>query len=378
MKILLICEAVFPENKGGLERWMAWLANRLADKGNEIIYLNAAGVVATRDRVTYIPVSNESWKYLSGGQRSISQSLRFAIRIRSFVREINPDVIYSVQAPIFSAFTLHFFRPRKYFLIIEWLEIWSHEYWNLYLGRGLGSIGFLIQKTATKLGDLRISFTSRCFNQLGGVSIKNLQLPGIHMSPRNLPTFSFSKREDIVFLGRFVTDKQPFLALSAVNELRKLGWSGKFYIIGSGPLVNQIYSTINQLGIEDFVRVFENASEEVLEQSFAKSFVLLHPSKREGYGLAMIEAAERLVPTLLIDYPENASVDLEISPDYVSNSDNPLFIAETLMRAYDNQKIDWVRLSSWKKDKLPSMNAELSVEQLLSVVSSRLVKNQRP
>jgi hypothetical protein len=89
----------------------------------------------------------------------------------------------------------------------------------------------------------------------------------------------------------------------------------------------------------------------------------------------MIEAAERLVPTLLIDYSENASVDLEISPDYVSNTDNPLLMAEMLMRAYDNQENDWVRLSNWKKEKLPSMSANLSVDQLLSIMSSRLSKN---
>ena len=44
MKIAIICEAVFPENKGGLERWMVWLASSLSHKGHLIFYLNPSGV----------------------------------------------------------------------------------------------------------------------------------------------------------------------------------------------------------------------------------------------------------------------------------------------------------------------------------------------
>jgi hypothetical protein len=125
------------------------------------------------------------------------------------------------------------------------------------------------------------------------------------------------------------------------------------------------------------VNVLENATEERLQESFLKSFILLHPSKREGYGLAMIEAAERQIPTLLIDYPENASVDLGISPDYVSTSDDPQDLAQILMRAYQDQERDWIRLGEWKLSKLPSMNAQHSVEQILKVIQEKLKQSRK-
>jgi len=376
MKILLICEAVFPENKGGLERWMTWFASELANRGNEVTYLNAAGVHEVRNRVSYIPVTGEKWEYLANGQRSIKQALKFAFKIRSKVKEVNPEVIYSAQAPIFSVFTLHFFRPVKYLLIVEWFEIWSKQYWKDYLGSIRGLIGFGMQKFATKLADLRVAFTSRCQIQLGGLNSKNLLLPGIHMIPKNLGSLQYSERRDIIFLGRFVPDKQAFLALASVVELKRLGWEGELHVIGSGPLVDQIRSRIQFLGAEDFVNVLENATEERLQECFLKSFILLHPSKREGYGLAMIEAAERQIPTLLIDYPENASVDLGISPDYVSTSNDPQDLARILIRAYQDQERDWIRLGEWKLSKLPSMNAQHSVEQLLKVIQEKLKQNR--
>ena len=88
--------------------------------------------------------------------------------------------------------------------------------------------------------------------------------------------------------------------------------------------------------------------------------------------------AERQIPTLLIDYPENASVDLEISPDYVSKSSDPKDLARLLMRAFENQEKDWNRLGDWKMSKLPSMNAQNTIVQILEVIQGTLNVNRKP
>jgi len=197
------------------------------------------------------------------------------------------------------------------------------------------------------------------------------------MSPKNLGHLQYSNRSDITFLGRFVPDKQPFLAIDSFLELRKLGWEGKLHIIGSGPLANQIKERVEQLQIGHRVIILENAAEKALQECLLKSFILIHPSKREGYGLAMIEAAERQIPTLLINYPENASVDLGISPEYVSASDDPRNLAQFLKRAYEKQESDWNRLGSWKIKDLPSMNAHNSVARLLEVIEGELLEDRK-
>ena len=53
MKCILLCEAVFPENKGGVERWFKKLSGELAIRGHDVTYLNALGVDEVRDGVTY-------------------------------------------------------------------------------------------------------------------------------------------------------------------------------------------------------------------------------------------------------------------------------------------------------------------------------------
>lgn len=368
MKILLICEAVFPENKGGLEKWMSWLGKDFHERNHQVSYLNAAGVKGNRNGVEYFPVETHVWQYVDDGKRSIRQSIYFALSIRPIIRRIQPDVIYSVQAPIFSIFSLAMWPTRKWLLIVEWIEIWSLKYWQSYLGKFSGTIGYCLQSLATKLADIRVVFSKRCLEQLNTKDPKNLLLPGLCMNLESFQSKQFNHRNDVLFLGRFVSEKQPLLALEAVCELKKLGWTGTFHIVGSGPLKGDIESAILKKSMSGYVNLLENASQDRLERCFAKSFVLLHPSKREGYGLAMIEAAERGIPTVLIDYPENASVDLGISPEFVSKTDAPKDLAVLMLKAHENQEEIFSDLGKWAREVLPTMSASNSVDQIISAI----------
>ena len=374
MKILLICEAVFPENKGGLERWMAWLGGQLAKKGYKVSYLNASGVSGLRDGVEYVPVNSGEWHYVGDGKRSIKQSIKFALSIRPKIKKIQPQVIYSVQAPIFSIFSLTIWPRRKWLLIVEWIEIWSLKYWRNYLGGPLGTIGYVLQFLATKLADVRVVFSKRCLKQLGVNKPNNILLSGLHMNQPKLLPVIFENREDILFLGRFVAEKQPVLALEAVRELREHGWSGRFHIVGSGPLAQVIQKVIRDNSMSGYVNFLEDAPQAALEDCFRRSFVLIHPSKREGYGLAMIEAAERGIPTVLVDYPENASVDLGISPEFTSPTDSPKDLASLMLKAWETQESVFASLMKWSADELPKMNAMKSVDTLVSIMEHRKVE----
>jgi glycosyltransferase involved in cell wall biosynthesis len=366
MKIVLVCEAVFPENKGGLERWMLWLANQFRLRGYQVTYINAAGVNEFRNGIKFISVSKKSWHYVNDGKRSILQSVKFALKILPIVRNVGPDLIYCVQAPIFSIFTLAMIPKRKWILVVEWIEIWSRRYWMSYLGPILGSFGFLLQRWAMRFGDYRVVFTPRCLKQLGLNKRGNLLLPGLHMNASSIVFPKFVFKNDIIFLGRFVAEKQPLLAISSVEQFHKMGWNGIFYIVGTGPLKMIIENEILIRKMSSYVHLIENASQTQLDTCFSRSFVLLHPSKREGYGLAMIEAAEKGIPTILINYPENASVDLGISTEFVTQSEDPNDIAKLLNQAYSVQEGTYSKLKDWVSFELPKIDAIKSVDELIS------------
>lgn len=374
MKIAIICEAVFPENKGGLERWMAWLASGLSHKGHLVFYLNASGVNEVRNGVVYKSITNKSWSYSKKNTRSILQAINFSRKLFIQLRKTDYEVIYSAQAPVISLLFIKIanFKIKKSLLIIEWLEIWSYSYWLEYVGRIFGLIGYLIQSLGLKVGDVKVCFTDRVYVRLKNIKKQNLvyKLPGICME--NSPNFpaSFRQKEDIIFLSRFVKEKNPLLAINAVVEYKKLGWNGVFFLIGSGPMESKIKKHVSQRGASDFVKVLVNIPDSEVTEMMKSSFVLLHTSKREGFGLSMVEAACQGVPTILIDYPENASIDLAIVNELVSQTPNVSELVGKLQQAYSNQRINHEKLKRWIETIYPQMLGSKSLTYVENIIKN--------
>jgi len=126
VKIIFICEAVFPENKGGLERWFGQATTEIAKRGHEVIYLNASGVNEVRNGVHFVSVTSENWHYLEGGIRSIRQSIEFAYSVGRFLLKNRFDGVYCAQAPILTIpVTSVIAGIKRKIAIVEWFEVWS-------------------------------------------------------------------------------------------------------------------------------------------------------------------------------------------------------------------------------------------------------------
>jgi len=70
LRILLVCEAVFPNNKGGVERWFQKVGNYFATKGHSVSYFNSASVSGLYEGVNYVTSSDKNWGDKSDGVRS--------------------------------------------------------------------------------------------------------------------------------------------------------------------------------------------------------------------------------------------------------------------------------------------------------------------
>jgi glycosyltransferase involved in cell wall biosynthesis len=382
MKILFLCEAVFPENKGGVERWLQRLSTEMAARGHEVTYLNAAGVDEKRAGVTYHSITREKWSYLPGGIRSKKQAITFSLSSLKILKKLDYEVIYVSSVPILSVFPVGLIRVfnRQLKTLVEWFEIWPYRYWVQYSGFISGSIGWLIQFAALQIGMYRVTYTTRAQQAISSQNLfsspKNiLQLPGL-CDPDFFPSSHLSNiRNDITFLGRFVDEKQPFLAIDAVVEFIDRGWLGNFWIIGQGPSIFAMKEKLMAMPMHaKQIHVIEDASDKEVSQHLKSSFVLLHPSKREGYGLASVEASYLGTPSILLSYPNNATLDLEISPELVVNELNARGIADKLELALKEQ----IRLRRetlrWAKN--ASLNRSLNstadmIEKLLGAPNER-------
>lgn len=381
MKIAIVLEAVFPEDKGGLERWYFSLARYFAAAGHEVEYLNNSQVNGERGGVGYRTVTNWRWSYLPGGVRSIRQSIKFTWALTKWMKTNRYDAIYLSSVPIISIFTIPFIRltaPRTT-IIVEWLEFWPIRYWIAYKGFLLGLIGWTVQLFAAQLGNIKTTFVPRIYKPLNLTTVpwvgsRTVLLSGLCSSSAETMATAQARRNDILFIGRLVDEKQPILALEAVKRYMELGWAGKFWLIGTGPSEPAIRSYIAEHFLTDSAMLIANASDEIVKEKMDSSFVLLHPSKREGYGLVVVEAAARGLPALLIDYPDNGAIDLNVTPELVADPGEIDSILGKLHFADSNFERLSKEAKSWAENASHTRTMETSAEEILKLFrSSRVV-----
>ena len=372
MRVLLVCEAVFPENKGGIERWFQTLGKEFCESQNSVTYFNSSAVNETRDGIKYVSVIDDTWSYRKGGVRSKAEAIKFGIRLFLWLRKQEFDLIYCSSVPIFSIFAASMAKSRKAIVFTEWFEVWSMQYWIRYSGIIAGPIGWLVQSLALQFGDKKFVYTLMAKDAISRTNLLNRNavhvLPGLCPQTNvNLEVRDGRKRNDIYFLGRFVNEKQPILAIKVIDEFIRTGWHGKFWLLGTGPMAPELKKEIYERRLEESIELVMNPTDRQVEEIAAKSFALLHPSRREGYGLASVEAAYRGIPSILINYPDNATVELEIAPKLVAQSGEVGEIASLLALAWTEQESIRAETLMWAKQASLSRNLRSTSSEIIRI-----------
>lgn len=99
-------------------------------------------------------------------------------------------------------------------------------------------------------------------------------------------------------LGRLVPHKQVEHAIDAVLTLRHSHPELRLLIAGSGWWHDELVDYAKTLGVSDAIEFLGRVSEQDKHEVLAQSWVLVLPSLKEGWGLAIGEAAQHGVPAV--------------------------------------------------------------------------------
>jgi len=147
------------------------------------------------------------------------------------------------------------------------------------------------------------------------------------------------KKKVILYVGRFVKEKNPFTLINAVDRIRKKKKNIICIFVGGGNLDFQIKSYIIEKGLQDFVQLvpFQQFKKLTLYYSIADVFVL--PSIVEPWGLVVNEAMNFNLPVIVSD-------KVGCSYDLVKNNYNGYIfpymdsekLAENIIKACNNSE----------------------------------------
>jgi glycosyltransferase involved in cell wall biosynthesis len=80
-------------------------------------------------------------------------------------------------------------------------------------------------------------------------------------------------------------------------------------IFGDGPELEAVHAAVARHGAQDYIDTPGFVDEDTVQDTLARATCLLMPSTREGYGMIVIEAAAKGVPSVLVAAEDNASTE---------------------------------------------------------------------
>jgi glycosyltransferase involved in cell wall biosynthesis len=121
---------------------------------------------------------------------------------------------------------------------------------------------------------------------------------GLDEAPASTLDLPKSATPRVVVLSRLVPHKQIEDALDAVARLRQDLPDLHLDVVGGGWWEDRLVAHAERLGVSDAVTFHGHVDELAKHQLLQRSWVHLLPSCKEGWGLAVTEAAQHAVPTI--------------------------------------------------------------------------------
>ncbi len=382
MRVCVVYDCLFPHTVGGAERWYRDLAERLAADGHEVTYLTLRqwerrGPGADIDaRVRVVTAGPRMALYTAGGRRRILPPLVFgAGALLHLLRHGRRyDVVHTCAFPYFSLLAAALLAPlRGYELVVDWFEVWSRSYWRDYLGGVGGRVGELVQHLCA-----RTHQRAFCFSELHAQRLREAGLRGEVTVLRGLyagasePLAPRPADPLVLFAGRLIPEKQVTLAVAAVAlAARRIdGLQAVFF--GDGPERAALDVAIAEHGLEDGVTAPGFAATETVEAEMRRALCVLAPSRREGYGLVVVEAAARATPSVVVAGEDNAATELiedGVNGAIASRAD-PQAVADAIVRVHDGGLALRESTARWYAQHAVELSLEHSLRLVLASYAS--------
>ncbi len=375
MRICLVYDCLFPYTVGGAERWYRNLAERLAAAGHEVTYLTLRqwerGAEPRIEGVRVVAVGPRMALYTEEGRRRIAPPLVFGWGVLWHLlrRGRRYEVVHTCSFPYFSLLAAAAARPRGgYGLVVDWHEVWSRAYWREYLGGLGGAMGYAVQSLCARLPQRAFCFSRLHARRLRAEGLRGepTVLEGEYAGSLEAPTAQAAEPV-VVFAGRLIPEKQAPLAVAAfaLAARRIEGLQGEFY--GDGPERQALQRAIVEHGVQGIASAPGFVEAATLDAALTRAECMLSTSRREGYGMVVVEASAHATPSVVVAGEDNAAVELvqEGVNGFVAASAEPEAVAEAIVRVHDAGMALRESTARWFAENAQRLSLESSLRTVL-------------
>lgn len=375
LRICLVYDCLYPWTVGGAEHWYRQFAEGLAAAGHKVTYLTrrqwGTDDAPRLPGIDVVAVSKREPLYTDDGRRRIAEAVRFGGGVLRHLRR-NPgryDVVHTAAFPYFSLLAARVAQRHDDFrLVVDWHEVWTLGYWQEYLGPLLGRIGHQVQRRC-----IRVPQHANCYAQLHVERLRSEGLQGpIHLI-EGMYTGDMEPKPVrdadplVVFAGRHIPEKRVPTLVPALVEAKRRIADLEGIIFGDGPERDEVRRLIAEHHAASWLSAPGFVEAEVLESAMSRATCVVLPSRREGYGMIVVEAAAHGTPSVVVADPDNAATERidEGVNGYIAPSAAPADLADAIVRIAEEGRPLRERTSRWFTEHARELSLEGSMRDLL-------------
>lgn len=330
MRILVVCDVLFPQTVGGAGRVAREVSRVLEANGHQVHFFSRrprAPFSADGD-TTYYPAPGRAFP---GHLRQL---------FRRAAEEFEPDLVHVHQPlPAFLSIPAHFQKPIVYTFHSSWAEEFKIKSTRLPpLRRAIAPIlagieGRVLARAAAV--NVLSAFSQRELRRLYGRD--GAVIPGGVDSSRFRPAASkvSGSRVRLISLRNLV----PRMGLpELIRAMALLPAHFTLEIGGEGPLKSELQGLIQSLGLGDRVRLAGHVPDGELPNFYSSGdWFLLPTSALEGFGLVILESLACGTPVLGTRIGAIPELLARFDPAWIIDAPSPQAIAATVMKATARQ-----------------------------------------
>ncbi|WP_084250723.1 glycosyltransferase family 4 protein [Mycobacterium avium subsp. hominissuis] len=297
--VLLLCwrDTGHPQG-GGSEAYLQRIGAQLAAAGIAVTLRTARYPGAPRrDVVDGVRISR------AGGRYSVYIWALLAMAVARLglgpLRAVRPDVVVDTQNGL--PFLARLIYGRRVVVLVHHCH---REQWPV-AGPVLGRLGWFVESTLSPRLNRRNQYVTVSLpsaRDLVALGVDGTRIAVVRNGLDEAPAPSLSgpraAAPRVVVLSRLVPHKQIEDALEAVARLRPRVPGLHLDIVGDGWWRQRLVEHVQRLGIGSAVTFHGHVDDVTKHHVLQGAWVHLLPSRKEGWGLAVVEAAQHRVPTI--------------------------------------------------------------------------------
>ncbi len=322
-KIFLVVTGLEP---GGAERQVVDLADQFARFGFEVAIIVLSGCVVISPQLESINIINLNLK------KTPISVLSCLLKLRSLIAEHSPVVVHS-----------HMYHANIFCRLVKVLGFNFLLVNSAHSSNEGGRVRMLVYRYTSKLCDYFTNVGNDAVESFiaKGAARKNSIFPvrnGINLENYHLfarqdklvlreTLFGVTNEDCFIFmmLARLAPEKNLFNALDAVRELCVRTKNFRLFIVGNGPLLEELMAYSRTLGVDKYAEFMGYRSDVSQLLGGADSLVL--SSDYEGLPISVGEAMASGLPVISTDC---GGVSELISPEFLVPVRDPVALSHTM------------------------------------------------